>query len=126
MDGRLEIRGHFVERSCFMREAMLGRGKGQRVAMASIDDAMARLDTAMALLEASVTRRLEADDKSSDRETELALMQEDRARLADELDAASARLARMTATTDDVEHRLDRVIGTVQGVLHRRPRDEQG
>ena len=94
--------------------------------MASIDDAMARLDAAMALLEASVTRRLEADDKSGDRETELALMQEDRARLADELDAASARLARMTATTDDVERRLDRVIGTVQGVLHRRPRDEQG
>lgn len=92
--------------------------------MASIDDAMARLDTVLALLEAAVARRLEADDKDGDRETELALMLEDRARLADELDAASARLARMTATTGAVERRLDRAIGTVEGVLHRGPRIE--
>ena len=44
-------------------------------------------------------------------------MAEDRARLAAALDAASARLAEMEATTGEVGSRLDRAIGAVERVL---------
>ncbi|MEA1832469.1 DUF4164 family protein [Methylobacterium durans] len=83
----------------------------------SIDDALARLDTALNRLEATVTRRLEAARSPDDRDVELAIMGEDRARLAAALDAAQARLAQVTATADDIGERLDRVIDTVEGVM---------
>ena len=85
--------------------------------MASIDEAIRELDAALTRLEAAVTRRVEAEQARGDRDLELALMAEDRARLAADLDAAGARLARMTAATGDVARRLDRAIGTVTGVL---------
>ncbi|MCJ2119133.1 DUF4164 domain-containing protein [Methylobacterium sp. J-001] len=84
-----------------------------------IDDAFARLDAALARLDAVVARRLEADAAPDDRDAELALMDEDRARLAAALDAASAHLADVEATTGVVGQRLDRAIETVQGVLGR-------
>ena len=74
--------------------------------MASIDEAIRELDAALTRLEAAVTRRVEAEQARGDRDLELALMAEDR-----------ARLARMTAATGDVARRLDRAIGTVTGVL---------
>ena len=83
--------------------------------MSLVDDAFQRLNTALARLEASV----EAEASRGDREIERALMEEDRARLAAELDAASARLARVTAATGDVGRRLERAIDTVEGVLDR-------
>ncbi|GJE16178.1 DUF4164 domain-containing protein [Methylobacterium marchantiae] len=82
-----------------------------------VDQALARLDTALTRLEASVAHRLEAEREPGDLETELAIMAEDRARLAAELDAASARLATVEATTTDVGHRLGRAIEAVEGVL---------
>ncbi|WP_336490077.1 DUF4164 family protein [Methylobacterium nigriterrae] len=85
----------------------------------AIDDALTRLDTALTRLEATVTRRLEAEQDPDDREMELALMAEDRARLAAALDAASARLAGMEAAAGDVGERLDRAIEAVEGVLTR-------
>ena len=87
--------------------------------MTLVEDAFQRLNTALARLEASVGRRVEAEASRGDREIELALMEEDRARLAAELDAASARLARVTAATGDVGLRLERAIDTVEGVLDR-------
>ncbi|KQO50002.1 MULTISPECIES: DUF4164 domain-containing protein [unclassified Methylobacterium] len=83
----------------------------------NVDHALARLETALTRLEASVTHRLEAEREPGDLETELAIMAEDRARLAAELDAASARLATVEATTSDVGHRLGRAIEAVEGVL---------
>ena len=50
--------------------------------MTSLDDALKRLDTALGLLEASFTRRLDAERRRGDLETELQVMQDDRARLA--------------------------------------------
>ncbi|KAB1075035.1 DUF4164 family protein [Methylobacterium planeticum] len=91
--------------------------------MTAIDDALARLDTALGRLEATVDRRLEGERSPDERETELALMAEDRARLAAALDAASARLAEVEATADAVGQRLDRAIDAVEGVLTRPPDD---
>ncbi|MRI55430.1 DUF4164 family protein [Methylobacterium sp. DB1607] len=84
---------------------------------AGLEEALHRLDTALALLETAVARKLEAERSRGDRETEFALLEEDRVRLAAELDAAGARLARMTSTTGEVNRRLDRAIETVEDVL---------
>ena len=46
-------------------------------------------------------------------------MQDDRARLAVELESAGARLARMEAATADVGRRVHRAIGAVRDVLGR-------
>lgn len=88
--------------------------------MPAIEDAFHRLQAALSRLEAVVARRIEADTARGDHETELALMDEDRARLAAELDRASARLARMNAVTDDVERKIGRAIDTVESVVARR------
>ncbi len=82
-----------------------------------LDDALKRLDTALNLLEASVSRRLEADKRRGSLETELQLMQDDRARLAEELDGALTRLHRFEAAADDVGRRVRQAIGAVQAVL---------
>ncbi|GJD95533.1 DUF4164 domain-containing protein [Methylobacterium iners] len=83
----------------------------------AVHHALLRLDTALNRLEAAVSHRLAAERDPGERETELALMGEDRARLAAELDAASARLVMVEAAAADVGHRLGRAIGAVEGVL---------
>lgn len=82
-------------------------------------DALHRLDAALLQLEGAVARRVEADANPDDVAAERAIMAEDRARLAAALDAASARLAALEATTDLVGRRLEQAIGTVEGVLAR-------
>jgi hypothetical protein len=83
----------------------------------SLDDALSRLDGALGLLEVAVARRLEAERRRGDLETELQIMQDDRARLAVELDAALARLHRVEAAADDVGARIQRAMGAVRDVL---------
>ena len=83
----------------------------------TLEDAMKRLDRALGLLEASVSRRMEADKRRGALETELQLMQDDRARLAVELDGALTRLHRFEAAADDVGRRVRQAIGAVQTVL---------
>jgi len=82
-----------------------------------LDDALKRLDVAVGLLEAALSRRLEAERRRGDLDTELQLMQDDRARLAVELDGALTRLHRYEAATDDVSRRVRQAIGTIQSVL---------
>ncbi len=82
-------------------------------------DALRKLDSALSRLEAAAIRRLESEAAPDDRDAELALMNEDRARLASALDAASARLAQVEANSGEVGQRLDRAIAAVAGVLER-------
>ncbi|QFU15462.1 DUF4164 domain-containing protein [Microvirga thermotolerans] len=82
-----------------------------------LDDALKRLDVALGLLEAALSRRLEAERRRGDLETELQLMQDDRARLAVELDGALTRLHRYEAAADDVSRRVRQAIGSIQAVL---------
>ncbi|MCJ2012370.1 DUF4164 family protein [Methylobacterium sp. J-076] len=84
-----------------------------------VSDALQRLDATLSRLEATVSRRLEAEASPDDRDAELHLLEEDRSRLAAALDAASARLAQVEATSGEVGHRLDRAIAAVAGVLER-------
>lgn len=83
----------------------------------AIEHALARLSAALGLLEATAARKLEADRSKATLETELALMQDDRARLAVELDAALARSSRLDGVTDDLARRIDNAIGSVRAVI---------
>ena len=85
----------------------------------SLDEGMKRLEAALGLLEAAVTRRLEAERRRGDLETELQIMQDDRARLAVELDGTVARLHRVEAAATDVGRRVERAVGAIRDVLER-------
>lgn len=84
-----------------------------------VDEAVQRLLGAIAVLETNVMRRLDAEHRKSDLETELQLMQDDRARLAMELDSTAARLSRVDSATSHVERRVHSAIVTIEGVLAR-------
>ncbi len=83
----------------------------------AVSQALTRLRSALGGLEAAAQRRLELDRDKSGTETELALMQDDRARLATELDLAMARAERLSALNKDVDRRLHAVMGSIKGVL---------
>lgn len=83
----------------------------------SLEDAVIRLESALSQLEAAAQRRLEAERRRGDLETELTLMQDDRARLAAELDGTMARLSRVEGAASDVGKRLDRAMGTIRDVI---------
>jgi predicted nucleic acid-binding Zn-ribbon protein len=85
----------------------------------TLDEALRRLEAAVGLIEAAVARRLDAERRRGDLETELQIMQDDRARLAMELDGAASRLGQVEATAEDVERRVGRAIGTLRDVLAR-------
>jgi exonuclease VII small subunit len=85
--------------------------------VSSLDDAMKRLESALGLLEASVARRLELEKRRGDLETELQIMQDDRARLALELDGALARLQRAEAAADHAGARVRHAIEVIEDML---------
>ncbi len=78
---------------------MQGEGK--------LDDAIARLDAALEQLARKVALRIGHDHANAELEEELAIMQDDRARLAFELDAALGRAAVLEKTREEVLRRLD-------------------
>lgn len=79
--------------------------------------ALRRLDSAIGVLEAASTRIDDARRTGAERDTEIALLGEDRARLAEELDLSNARTARLESTNRDVARRLDHAIETIRDVL---------
>ena len=87
--------------------------------MAALDDAVRRLEAALGALEATLGRRLDLERRRGDLETELQIMQDDRARLAVELESASGRLEQLESATGDVSRRVNRAIGAVREVLDR-------
>ena len=82
-----------------------------------LDDALARLDTALGLLEAAARRRIESERGRANLETELVLMQDDRSRLAGELDGAAARLGQVENAAREVDRRLERTMAAVEAAL---------
>lgn len=84
-----------------------------------LDNALARLDGALAQLEGAARRRIEVERGRANLETELTLMQDDRARLAAELDGTMARLNQVESAAGDVERRLEKAISTVGSVIAR-------
>lgn len=84
-----------------------------------LDKALARLDGALGQLEAAARRRLEAERGRGNLETELTLMQDDRARLAVELDGTMAKLGHVQGVAEEVDRRLDRAMGALHEMIER-------
>lgn len=83
----------------------------------SLQDSLKRLASALDQLEAASERRALADRVRADLEEELAVMQDDRARLAVELDGALARNRSLTLANEDVSKRLDRASEAIANLL---------
>ena len=83
----------------------------------SIRQALVRLRAATEALEQAEVRRRENQRQTGPIETELSLMQDDRARLATELDAALARSNRVETLADDLTRRVDAAMTAVRAVL---------
>ena len=84
---------------------------------AVLDEAMQRLTASLSILETAVARRLDAERSRADLETELQIMQDDRSRLAVELESASARLGQVEAAADHVGQRVRHAIGSIRDVM---------
>lgn len=87
------------------------------MSQSSLDDALRRFDTALAALEAAASRRAALEAKRGDIDTELAVMQDDRARLAVELDGALTRMERLETAADDVDRRVARAMDEIRALL---------
>lgn len=88
-----------------------------------LDGSLARLSAALEKLERTVGVKLEEDLSSAELEEELAIMQDDRARLALDLDAAMARLSALEKSRDEVLRRLEGAsagVATALGAAGRR------
>ena len=75
------------------------------------------LQMAMAQLERTVADKLEDEVSSAELQEELAIMQDDRSRLALDLDAALARQNALEKGRDEVLRRLDAASESVAAVL---------
>jgi chromosome segregation ATPase len=79
--------------------------------------ALKRLTAAIDHLDAAADRRSKADAARGDLDEELAIMQDDRSRLAIELEGALGRLSRMESAHQEAERRLDQASATIRAVL---------
>ena len=85
----------------------------------SIDEALRRLENALDLLEGALDRRLEHSAAVGDIEGELHRLGTDRSRLAQSLDAAEARAARLEDANAQVSRGLVDAMETIRDVLTR-------
>ena len=91
-----------------------------------LERALARLVSAVDHLEAAVSRRAQSDAARGNLEDELWVMQDDRARLAVELDSALAQGRALQKASQEVAQRLERASATVRAVLAEIDRPEPG
>jgi hypothetical protein len=86
---------------------------------ATLEDALHRLNAALELLDGAVERRLEGAREVSILEGEVHQLGTDRSRLAQSLDAAAARAARLEEANRDVSRRLVTAMEAIREVLAR-------
>ncbi len=90
-----------------------------------LDAALARFDKALEAVEAAGGERRDSTLSLSDLEEELAVMQDDRGRLALDLDAALARAAMLEKARDEALRRIEQASAGVAAVLGETNRDEE-
>ncbi|MCU0883692.1 MAG: DUF4164 domain-containing protein [Beijerinckiaceae bacterium] len=83
----------------------------------SFESALKSLDASLGQLEAAAQRKLDLERRRGDLETELAIMQDDRSRLATDLDGTLSRLRRVEGAADEAVRRLDRAMLAISAVL---------
>jgi len=82
-----------------------------------LDGALARLGAALDAFETIVAGRLENEASLADTEEELAIMHDDRGRLALELDEALARIGALEKAREEVLRRLENASVNVSAAL---------
>ncbi len=82
-----------------------------------IETAARRLSQALEALETATERRREADRADGVLAQQVHALGSDRARLASELDDATARARALEAANREVAQRIDQAIETIRGVL---------
>jgi hypothetical protein len=87
------------------------------VSTTSFESALKSLEASLGQLEAAAQRKLDLERRRGDLETELAIMQDDRSRLATDLDGTLSRLRRIEGAADDAVTRLDRAMLAINAVL---------
>jgi hypothetical protein len=90
----------------------------------TLEPSLKRLRAAIDLLEAAVERRVRQDGAQGDAQEELALMQDDRARLAVELDGALDRNRGLMSANNEAAKRLGRASAAIRAILERATGDE--
>jgi chromosome segregation ATPase len=88
----------------------------------AIEAATERLNRALDLLEAAVDRRIEIEKSRTILTEQVHALDADRARLAADLDAQTARARRLEAANRDIAKRIDAAMDNVRGVLDARER----
>jgi hypothetical protein len=88
----------------------------------AIDAAAKRLSQAMDALDAAVERRLEADRGEVRVADQIHTLGADRARLATELDAQTARSRQLETANREIARRLDTAIDNIRSVLETQDR----
>jgi hypothetical protein len=83
----------------------------------AVDVALRRLNLALDALDAALEERHRTDSAISALQIEIELLTADRARLADELDRARERLARLEHVNLEVSRRLDAVMESIHRVI---------
>ena len=83
----------------------------------SVETASRRLALALDALEAAAERRDETDRNAQVLAMQIQALDNDRARLASELDQAAARSRGLEAANRDVAQRIAQAIETINGVL---------
>ena len=83
----------------------------------AITQALGQLRNAVTALEAVVARRAQDDRSVEILKRELAVMQDDRAQIALDLDSAMAKAARLDAITGELSRRVDRATTLVREVM---------
>lgn len=92
----------------------------------ALDRALARLAAALDGLETVVGLKLAHEGARPELEAELSVMQEDRARLAQDLDMALARAGALDAALAETGERIDRAIGEIRAALEPTAERDQG
>ena len=89
-----------------------------------LQEALSRMASAIDQLEAAGERLAMADRVRADLEDELSVMQDDRARLAVELDGSLARTRALALANEDAQLAVERASASVRAVLETAQREE--
>jgi D-serine deaminase-like pyridoxal phosphate-dependent protein len=98
---------------------------GINASMDSLETALKRLASAVDALEWATDMRMRHDEARASTQEEFALMQDDRSRLAVELDAAVDRSRALESANAEAAKRLARAAQAVERVLDRSARDAE-
>jgi hypothetical protein len=83
----------------------------------TIEAALKQFEEALGKLDAAVSRRLSADQDLAALTEQFSRLEEDRSRLAQDLDAEAARSGRLEDANKDVSHRLVAAMESIRSVL---------